>query len=182
MKMYRKICTVFAHTRILGQKFVARRKGSGQAMVELAIALPVLLLLAVGVIEMGRYMYIGILVGNAARAGAAYGARNLSNCCETTTPTGIQRAADNDYQSNGQSVGGLTVSSVVTCGCDSGGTIASDTTGNCFPSTPPSCPSGNWVVTVHVTASGSFSALLKYPGIPSPLAISRTASMRVAKF
>jgi hypothetical protein len=32
---------------------------------------------------------------------------------------------------------------------------------------------------VSVTASGSFKALFQYPGIPSPLTISRTATMRV---
>src|ERR1051326_2138165 len=118
---------------------------SGQAMIELAIVLPVLLFLMLGVIEMGRYMYIGILVGNAARAGAAYGSKNLSACCETTTPTGIERAADNDFQSNGQNVAGLTITSITTCGCDNGGTISSDTVGNCNPGIPPSCrPGTGW--------------------------------------
>ncbi len=46
-----------------------RRKDAGQALVELAIALPVLLLLVCGIIEFGRAMYIKNTLTSAARAG-----------------------------------------------------------------------------------------------------------------
>jgi len=154
---------------------------SGQALVELALVLPVLLLLTLGVIELGRYAYISILVGNAARAGAAYGAQSVTKT-GTDNPD-IATAAKLDFggggSSNGLNSSTLTVSNFATCGCDVGGTISSDTAGNCTPSTPPSC-AGHWVITIHVTASGQFASLFKYPGIPTPLDISRTASMRVA--
>jgi len=140
---------------------------------ELAFVLPVLVLLLVGVIEIGRYAYISILVGNAARAGAAYGSRNLQTVSDGP---GITAAANNDFSGNGQTA--LTVSSNSTCGCDVGGTIASDTAGNCNPSVPPSC-AGHWVVTVHVTASGTFNGLFNFLGATS-LTISKTASLRVA--
>ena len=155
------------------------RRQAGQALVELAFVVPVLVLLVIGVIEIGRYAYISILVGNAARAGAAYGARNLKTANDTT---GIATAANNDFLSNGQGPsngqGGLSVTSNQTCGCDVGGTIASDTTANCTPATPPVC-TGHWVVTVHVTASGTFSGLFTFLGANS-IAISRTASVRAA--
>ncbi len=153
----------------------------GQALVEFAVVLPLLLALALGVIEMGRYAYIGILVGNAARAGAAYGSEHLANAStDPAVKAKVQAAAVNDFQNNGQT--GLNVASNATCGCDSGGTIASDTVGNCDPGgTPPTCPTGaHWVVTIHVTASGTFTSLFGYPGIPASINVSRTASMRVA--
>jgi Flp pilus assembly protein TadG len=155
------------------------RPQSGQALVEFAVVLPLLLVLALGVIEVGRYAYIGILVGNAARAGAAYGSENLNNASTTAQPK-VQAAAIRDFQSNGQT--GLSVSSNTTCGCDSGGTIASDTVANCDATgTPPTCPTGaHWVVTIHVTAFGTFNSLFGYPGIPSSITVSRTVSMRVA--
>jgi hypothetical protein len=34
---------------------------------------------------------------------------------------------------------------------------------------------------VNVTASGSFNPLFTYPGIPSPLTVSNTSSLRVAQ-
>ena len=157
------------------------RSQSGQALVEFAFAVPILLLLTLGVIEIGRYAYIAILVGNAARAGAAYGAKGLAECVDTTNITG---AAKRDFggatSANGFNQSTLAVASTTTCGCDLNGTISSDTAGNCNPGAKPVC-AGNWVITVHVTASGSFNALFNYPGIPSPLAVSSTSSMRVAK-
>jgi Flp pilus assembly protein TadG len=156
----------------------SRSRHSGQALVELALILPVVLLLVLGVIEIGRYAYISILVGNAARAGAAYGAQGFSKA--TTNNPNITLAARNDFASNGFNPTTLSVDSFPTCGCDIGGTIAADTAANCDPTTPPPCV-GNWVVTIHVTAHNTFNSLFNYPGIPSSLALSNTASMRVAK-
>jgi Flp pilus assembly protein TadG len=155
-----------------------RTSQRGQTMLEVALLLPVLLILALGVIELGRYMYIGILVGNAARAGAAYGAQSLPQSVDTP---GIQLAADNDFENNGPNVGSLSVTNSVACGCDSSGTV---TTAGCTTSTNPTagtCASGHWVVMESVTASGTFSALFNYPGIPKSLAVSRTATLRVAQ-
>jgi Flp pilus assembly protein TadG len=152
------------------------RSNAGQAMLELALLLPMLLLLTMGVIEMGRYMYIYILVGNAARAGAAYGAQSLGQSVDTAD---IQTAAQNDFQNNGQT--GLTVASTTACGCDSGGTV---TGAICSTVTNPSAGKcnggGHWVVTVAVTASGTFNSLFNYPGIPKSIDVSNTATMRVA--
>jgi Flp pilus assembly protein TadG len=152
---------------------------SGQALVELAIALPVLLILALGVIELGRYAYIAILVGNAAHAGALYGSQSTAASSDST---GIQSAAQYDFAGgtaagsidNGQPVSQLTVSSLPSCGCDSGGAI---TAFGC--ATTPSCATGHWVVVISVTASGTFSSLFNYPGIPSSITVSRTSTMRV---
>lgn len=153
---------------------------SGQALIELAFVLPMLLLLLLGVIEIGRYAYIAILVGNAARAGAAFGAQS-----RTLNTTGIQNAAQYDFAgstngtpgpTNGQAYSTLTVVSSQSCGCDSGGTVTSFA----CSTDPDSCPAGSrWVVFISVTASGNFSGLFNYPGIPSPLAISRTAIIPV---
>ncbi len=164
-----------------GQRGLARtaeilRSNAGQAMLELALLLPMLLLLTMGVIEMGRYMYIYILVGNAARAGAAYGAQSLGQSVDTAD---IQTAAQNDFQNNGQT--GLAVASTTSCGCDSGGTV---TGAICSTVTNPSAGtcsgSGHWVVMVSVTASGTFNSLFNYPGIPASIDVSNTATMRVA--
>jgi Flp pilus assembly protein TadG len=135
-----------------------------------------LLALLLGVIELGRYAYISILIGNAARAGAAYGAQSLPQSVDTT---GIQTAAGNDFKNNGQNVSNLTVSSVTSCGCDNSGTItgfACSTSANLAAGT---CTPGHWVVMVSVTASGTFNSLFNYPGIPKSLTISNTATLRV---
>jgi Flp pilus assembly protein TadG len=154
---------------------------SGQSLIELAFALPVLLLLAVGVIELGRYAYIAVLVGNAARAGAGYGAQSLPQSVDTA---GITAAVLNDFRDNAKDSANLSLSSTassVSCGCDSGGTT---TTAGCTTLVNPSagtCASGHWVVIVSVTATGTFGALFNYPGIPASITVSRTSKMRVAQ-
>jgi Flp pilus assembly protein TadG len=151
----------------------------GQALVEVAFLLPMLLLLTVGVIEVGRFSYVAILVGNAARAGTAYGSRSLGLSADTP---GITNAVLNDFQNNGQVRGNLTVTSSNTCGCDNGTTVTPDTVSACSPTgLPPTCATGHWVVTLHVQASGSVNSIFHFPGIPSSLALSRTSTMRVAQ-
>jgi Flp pilus assembly protein TadG len=163
------------------------RSQTGQALLEVALITPILLALLIGTIELGRYAYLGILVGNAARAGAAYGSESLP---QSADQTGIALAAHNDFQSNGQPVSALTVSSSDSCGCDSGGTLtyqgtttgACTTTGN--PGLDTTCSNGSaghYVVTVSVTASGTFNPLFNYPGISKSITVSRTSTIRVAQ-
>jgi Flp pilus assembly protein TadG len=162
-------------------KKLKTRKQSGQALVELALMLPALLLFLLGVIEIGRYAYISILIANAAQAGAFYGAQG--NGSLSTDTAGIRHAAQYDFagatsgssSTNGQAVSQLNVTSSVSCGCDSAGTTTTFSCGN-----SPTCAAGNWVKVVSVTCQGTFNALFSYPGIPSSLVITRTAYMRVA--
>src|SRR5437868_11680411 len=53
-------------------RLMKRRKGA--AMVELAVSIPIVLLLLVGVADLARVYYDSITVANAARAGASFGA------------------------------------------------------------------------------------------------------------
>src|SRR5580692_10049080 len=72
------------------------RSDSGQSLIEVALLLPLLLLLLVGTIEIGRFAYYAILVANSARAGAQYGSQSLVTSADTA---GITTAAKNDGQS-----------------------------------------------------------------------------------
>ncbi|MGH9734935.1 MAG: TadE family protein [Candidatus Acidiferrales bacterium] len=162
----------------------------GQALLELALVTPLLLALALGVIEIGRYAYIAILVGNAAHAGAAYGAQSVATAAD---PNGIQTAAENDFRDNGQDVSNLDVDGgfgplYAACTCDSQGSELPPQPSFCNPppvgsnNTAGSCPSGErWVVVVSVEASGTFRSLFSYPGIPRRITVDRTATMRVSE-
>jgi Flp pilus assembly protein TadG len=152
---------------------------SGQSLLEVALLTPMLLALLLGVIELGRYAYFSILVGNSARAGAAYGAQNLVLSVDIT---GIQTAANNDFQNNGQNINKLSVNPSTSCGCDSNGSVtpASSCSTTADP-TAGTCTSGHWVVMVSVTASGTINPLFNYPGIPKSLTVSNTATLRVAQ-
>jgi len=156
-----------------------RRLGSqsGQSLVELALLTPILLLLVIGIVEMGRYAYLSILLGNAAESGALYGAQSLADSVDIR---GIRSAAQNDFQNDPNNpVTGLTIPMPVTaCGCDSAG-VATTTTALCRAASGGTCASGHWIVVLQVTATGNFTSLFKYPGIPQSLTVTRTVSMRV---
>jgi Flp pilus assembly protein TadG len=65
----------------------------GGALVEIALASPLMLLMMLGAFELGRVAHHAIEVENAARAGASYGSNNPGS--STDTPT-ITQAAKND--------------------------------------------------------------------------------------
>jgi Flp pilus assembly protein TadG len=131
-------------------------------VLELALLLPLLLLLLVGVIEIGRYAYFDILVSNAARAGAQYGAQSLIQAADVA---GIQTAAQND------GLNSMTITTAQQCGCVAGGLGG--------------CPSGavcpQPLVYVQVTATNRFNSLFNYPGLPASLTLSSTVTMRVSQ-
>jgi len=143
------------------------RADSGTTILELALLAPLLLSLLMGIIEFGRYAYFGILVTNAARAGAQYGAQSLVTAADTA---GIQSAAGND----GQNLAALTASSVQECGC-TGSTLSSTcpATGCTYPAHP--------LVYVQVAASATIHSLFNYPGLPKSLQLSSTDTMRVSQ-
>jgi len=60
------------------RKIIKQRKGQG--LVEMAIVLPLLLLILFGIIEFGRVMGAGIMVTHVARDGARYGAVGATDC------------------------------------------------------------------------------------------------------
>ncbi|SPE27744.1 hypothetical protein SBA2_360052 [Acidobacteriia bacterium SbA2] len=167
---------------------------AGQSLYEVALLAPFLLTLLLGVIELGRFAYLGILVANAARAGAAYGAQSLAQAAD---PTDIQKAATNDFQNNGQDASKLTVQagafnpSYFGCTCDSSGTLSPDppTAEYCTPQstsnpggnpTAGSCPTGqHWVVVVSVEAKEQFSSLFNFISALGSISIDRTCTLRV---
>ena len=140
----------------------------GQSMLEIALLTPLLLALLLGVIELGRYAYLAILVGNAAHAGVAYGAQGAYQAADAN---GITQAACQDF--SGQDTCSLTVNKSYVCTCDSGGTISA---GSCTAT----CATGQQISSLQVSASGSFNALFRYPGIPGTFAVTSTATMRIS--
>lgn len=134
----------------------------GGSFVELALVLPLFLLIFVPTVDIGRAIYMSIEVAAAAQAGAAYGIQN------PTDVSGMQSASAAGI-SNLSSV-----SATATYGCEcSDGTSAS---ASC--TTTPTC-TYNYVNYVDVVASAPYSTTFNYPGLPSSLTISREIRLRV---
>lgn len=138
-----------------------RRSQSGAAAVELALTLPFLLLLVIGVVDYGRAFYTSITVANAARAGAEYGAQSP----ETSGDFVEMR---NFAQGDGQDAGTLTLNAIRYCECAG---VAQACNAVCPGGAAPD-------VFIEVTATKSVSMFLRYLGLPTTLTIVRKATFR----
>lgn len=139
-----------------------RADESAAALLETAVVVPVLVLLAIGVAEYGRVYFTGITVANAAMAGAEFGAQSSG----TDDSTAIKTIARNDAGDQT-----LVVTSNHSCRCP-----GSESTVAC---SSVCAGYGNPQFFVDVTASKSISLFLKSPGIPTTISVSRTATFRV---
>ena len=133
----------------------------GSLSVEFALALPMLVLMFMGVADMARVYKAACVVTHASHAGALYGSQNVTTAADTT---GMKNAASNDAQE----LSGVEVSASETCKC-SNGTVVSCSTGTCV---------GTMRVFVSVSAQYSFQTLFTYPGIPSTIGLGRSTEMR----
>ena len=164
-------------------------RDDGQSILEMAVAAPFLLLLLAGAFDVGQYFYDGIEIGNAARAGASYGASLYANKdqatqivaavtadapemkLQTTAPSDITSAAQTLPQTDPPT--GFTV-----CACDSTPTNLGPCSG---PSTPTCSASTDRLDTfVEVVVSHTFTPTIAFPGISPTLKISRTAIQEVS--
>jgi Flp pilus assembly protein TadG len=141
------------------------RTETGQSLVEFAILTPVVLLLLVGAIEIGRLAYLSILVNNAAHAGVQYGAQNLATAADNT---GMQTAALND----GQNIAGLTAAASHYCTCANG------SSSSCLAT---DCAGSHRLVYVQVNTTGVFRSMIGYPGLPASYTVNGQAVLRVAQ-
>ncbi len=143
---------------------VVRAEG-GTSLIEFALLAPVFIFLLVGMVEVGRYTYYGIIAAHAARAAVHYGA------------VGLTTAADNP---------GMINAAVVDAPALAGASWQVIPTHFCTVNgSPIACPGNNGSVSpslvyyVQVQVTGRINSLLNYPGIPTGIPISATAVMRV---
>jgi Flp pilus assembly protein TadG len=138
----------------------------GQSMVELALSLPILVLLMLAAADFGRLFYTWIAVSSAARAGAQYGSQTLTTAADSN---GMRLAATTD----GASISGLTATaSQCTCATGTSVTVCSGTNHNCT-----NAPQATFV---EVDTQAPFHTVVTYPGIPSSITVRGTAIMQVS--
>ena len=135
----------------------------GAAVVEFAVAVPVFAFMLIGLIETTRYTFFGITAAHAARAAVQYGAQNVVTAADTT---GMKNAATAD-------VGNPSAWTVTpTHLCTSSGSVIT-------------CPNGSGAMVssltyfVQVQVTGTFTPLIRYPGLPSSVPVTASATMRV---
>ena len=113
---------------------------SGNILLEFALALPVLALLVVGLLDLGRYSLQKSAMLQGARAGAQYGMLDTSDAAKVNTTA-----------QNATGLTGVTANTTWFCECVSGTTVACTTT----------CSGGATIKRyVTVSASKSFDSVL----------------------
>ena len=132
-------------------------------MLELALVMPVLVLLLVGAVDFGQAYYVGIEVASAAAAGTSYGVTN------TTDVAGMASAAILDAAD----VPKMTATATWGCECSDG----TSATVSC--TVKPTC-SVNLVNYVDVSTAVTYAPILVYPAIASSFLLKGHSRMRVA--
>lgn len=140
-----------------------RRGLRGQSAVELAVAVPILILLLVAGADFARIFYMSIGVNNAARAGAQYGSQTVITAADSN---GMVAAAKTD----GSNLANLSATASQ-CTCASSMTVTA-----CPSSYCANAPQATFV---EVDTQGVFQTLVNYPGIPSSTKLSGKAIMQV---
>ena len=154
---------------------VPRNSEAGGALIELALVLPVLVLVFVGTIDFGRVFYASQSLTNAARAGVQYGAHTPARSADIA---GMENTAEAASSSPGITAA---ASRLCQCATDTGTFSATSPSANdCTTPAATACPGGHRVITVTVTTTKTFNTLMT-GGLPSflqSLALTRTATMR----
>jgi Flp pilus assembly protein TadG len=146
-------------------KVVNRGSPLGQASVELALSLPVLLMMLLVVVETGRAFYIAISVANAARAGVQYGSQNLTTAADNT---GMVTAATNDAPN----ISGMTATATHFCVCANG------TASTCAAT---DCAGSHRLLYTQVNTSAPYTPLINFMGILPTMTVPGVAIMRVSQ-
>lgn len=143
----------------------ARRGG---AMVELAVALPLLVLLTLGAVDFGRLFFAGVVAANAAHAGVFFGAQNTiaAGDFDMMESSAIADAAAEDI--------GVSAAADQFCQCPDGTEVA------CSDIEVTTCPGyGTPRAYVRVRTTGVFETFGAYPWIPGSTPMGRRVWMRV---
>lgn len=139
------------------------KRRDGASLPELALILPILVLVLVILTDLGRAYYYAISISSAAHAAAMYGVQN------PTDVSGMESAAS----SSAPDITTLNTSASYGCECFDG----SSAVASC--STVPSC-SNNFVYYVAINTTATFKPIVPYPGLPQSFMLQANARLRSA--
>jgi Flp pilus assembly protein TadG len=148
---------------------------SGQGTMELALSLPLFVLLVLGGAEIANLAWASTQINNAARAGAAFGSLSRANAVDTTH---IGIAAQNEAPKY-ITAPATQVTSTQICYCVTDGTPAALT---CDTTALSNCASPSVIqVAVQVNTQASVAPLIHYPGLPATYTVRAQATMGVVQ-
>ncbi|HEX5234257.1 MAG TPA: TadE family protein [Silvibacterium sp.] len=154
-----------------GPRLLARQRKSetGQSLVEIAVTLPLMMVLLVGGGEIARLAYEAIEVTNAAHAGVQYGAQSTATLQDSA---GIQAAAAADASD----IPSLTATPSFVLVC-ADGTVPADSAGPTFSN--QDCHTSVIEELLTVTTTATFDPLIHLPGLPKTFTVNGSAKQKV---
>ena len=149
---------------------------SGNALIELALSLPLFLILILGTAEIANLAWASVQVNNAARAAAAYASQSRTNAAPSNIAN-ITLAAQNEAPK----LANLQVKNYnELCSCV--GTDGSSPSIACDSSALSNCPfPGTIQVAVKVNTQAAVTPIVHYPGLPATYTVNAQATMGVAQ-
>jgi Flp pilus assembly protein TadG len=146
---------------------------TGQALVELAVSLPLFLLLVLGTAEIANIAWAAIQLNNAVHAGAQYGSISRTNAANATN---VESAAQNEAPSLN-----ITFPAAPTQACSCVTPGGTSTVYACT-AVVASCSSPDIILaSVKVTAQASVRPIVHYPGLPATYTLHAQASMGIVQ-
>ena len=145
---------------------VQTKAEEGSSLVELALTMPILLLLVLGAAEFGWVAYAAIEVANAARAGVSYG-------CQTSATAGDIAGIQNTAAADAPDITLGTTTVTTSCICSNGNAAA----GGC--GSPTACPGSEIETILTVQTQATVIPLIRVPGIPTSLTLHGQAVQKV---
>ena len=138
----------------------------GTALVEFALAAPILVTLVLGIADFGMLAAKNAALEGATRVGAEYARSNSTSTCQNIGGASCISGIKTAMQSTGNFSPALTFPSdpSASCECDDGSSITCGTT--CAVGKTPNR------VLITVTASQTYTPILPWPGIPTSLTAS----------
>jgi Flp pilus assembly protein TadG len=134
---------------------------SGATAVEFAMIAPILIAMAISIVDLGLGLYTDAQLANAAQAGALYAMQK-----------GYDSGAMSTVAQSSTRLTGVSVAVSQYCGCPSVSGVVSTTCGS-------SCSDGLTAGTfAQVIATKDYGTLLSYPGLPATFHLSETATAR----
>lgn len=146
---------------------VARRADRGSSLVELAVVLPVLVLVLVGAADFGRVFYTAMALTSAARAGAAYGGQSQAKSAEIANTETTAETAAHPFS--------LTAHAEQLCSCGNNDSTAFTALGTCAATVCTA--SQHKMYYSKVTTTTPFSMIAHY-GFQHTFTVTRTAIQR----
>jgi Flp pilus assembly protein TadG len=138
----------------------------GQALIEFAVFLPMLLFTISAIVDYAMYIQAEIQMQAAAAVGAEYGIYPGNASSTSQMQTSATYAANN----SAMGVTNFSVTASDEYSCTAGGTLQS---------TPPTCVNNAPYEFVQVSTSGKFSALMGFARLPASLTLHGFAQYEV---